>query len=187
MRQMYRPRSQFRVCSEVLECRRRANFRRQKFSRRLNAFASLLAKRKRNQHGTIQSLNQIGERMARQVKLKDRSDDKLLTKAMRKHMDEIKDALQILKDATAKINVIYTKIAKTRKFNLWLAASKLFIGRIKDTLDLFEPWVHTNEVVWSLKVKLFQMSKYQTTTRVGWLQMEVKEMLTEAMERMFWV
>ena len=123
----------FKVCSEVLEYRRRAVYRHQKFVKQLALFSSMLSRRRRNQHGNQISLNQIAEKMSGYVKQKDRADDKLLAKFMTKYMKEIREALQGLKDANAKLNLINSRIAKTKKYNMWLAACKMFMRRIKAT------------------------------------------------------
>ena len=176
----------FKVCSEALEYRRRAIFRCKKFTKQLKVFAAMLAKRRRNRHTNRISLNQIAEKMDRYVRKKDLKDGKLFDKYMACYMKDTMQSLQGLKDANTKVNLLNSRIAHTKKYNLWLAAVRMFIKRIRVTLDLYEPWLHPDEVVKRLRIMLSQMTRYQTTTTAHWLQVEVKQMLEEALERLFW-
>lgn len=183
---MLYPDYQFRMCSEILEARRRATCRRHRFTKRLAYLASMLSKRRRRRHGSFRSLNPIAEKMARYVNKKDRDDGKLLDRVMKRYMGEVKVALQKLKDAGDKVDVIYARIAKTKKFKMWFAASKLFMRKVRATLEPVTSWTHSDEVVSELKLRLRQMARYQTTASGRWLQGEVQEMLRDVMERMFW-
>ena len=172
----------FKVCSEVLEYRRRAIYRHQKFVKQLALFSSMLSRRRRNQHGNRISLNQIAEKMARYVKKKDRADDKLLAKYMTKYMKEIR-----VKRCQCQAEP--HKLPDCQDQEVQHVARSLQNVHEADqgypaTLDLYEPWIHPDEVVKRLKIALSQM--YQTTTAMHWLQVEVKGMLEEAMERLFW-
>ena len=147
----------------------------------------MLSKRRRSRHGSSKTLNQIGAKMASYVKKKDREDDKLLTNALFKDMRKCKATLQVLKDTAAKLAVMSSRMAKTKRFIMWRGAYYGFKREIKTILDLESvPWTHSDEVVRRLKYALAQMSKYQTSTAMHWLQLEIMEMLRDAMERLFW-
>ena len=69
---------------------------------------------------------------------------------------------------------------------MWVAACRDFMKRIRITMQMSGPWVHQSEVVRRLKITLSQMANYQTTTQAHWLQIEVKQLLQETMEKLFW-
>ena len=176
----------FKMVSETIEFRRRGIYRRKKFSRQLTVFSSILAKRKRNIHPGRISINQIARRMETYVKKKDQADSKLFGKYISTYDQQIRQTLQRLKDASTKVDHIFTRVAGTHKFTMWVAACRDFMKRIRTTMDMSGPWVCSGEVVRRLKITLSQMTNYQTTTQAHWLQMEVKQLLQETMEKLFW-
>ena len=176
----------FKMVSETIEFRRRGIYRRKKFSRQLTVFSSILAKRKRNIHPGRISINQIARRMETYVKKKDQADSKLFGKYISTYDQQIRQTLQRLKDASTKVDHIFTRVAGTHKFTMWVAACRDFMKRIRTTMDMSGPWVRSAEVVRRLRITVSQMSNYQSTSQAHWLQLEVKQLLQQTMEELFW-
>ena len=84
------------------------------------------------------------------------------------------------------MDLIFARVKGTHKFTMWVAACRDFMKRIRITMQMSGPWVHQSEVVRRLKITLSQMANYQTTTQAHWLQIEVKQLLQETMEKLFW-
>ena len=176
----------FKLCSENIEFRRRAIHRRRKFSRQLAVFSTMLAKRKRNNHPDRISINQIARKLEAYIEKKDQADTKLFARYIATYDTQIRQTLQKLKDASTKVDHIFARVAGTHKFTMWVAACRDFMRRIRVTLDMSGPWVCSGEVVKRLKITLSQMSSYQSTTQIHWLQLEVKQLLQQTLEELFW-
>ena len=176
----------FKMCAETIEFRRRAIQRRRRFARQLKVVSSTLARRKRDIHHNRLSLNKIARIMETQVRKGDEADNKLFGKYIDYYDEQIQQTLQVLKDAANKVDHIFARVKGTFKFTMWVAACRDFMKRIRTTIQMSGPWVHQSEVVRRLYITLSQMESYQTTTQAYWQQVEVKQMLRDTMNKLFW-
>ena len=176
----------FKMCSETIEFRRRGIRRRKKFTKELRAVSTALAKRKRKNHFKRFSLNQVARNMQIRLKKEDEADMKLFAKYLSVYNKQIQRTLQGIKDVRKKVDLIYARVKGTFKFTMWIAAVTDFMRRIHTTIQMTTPWVSNSDVVRRLHITLSQMTNYQTTTQAYWLQAEVKQMLREAMMKLFW-
>ena len=112
---------------------------------------------------------------------------KLFAKYLSVYNKQIRRTLQQIKDVSKKVDLIFARAKGTFKFTMWVAAVTDFTRRIHTTIQMTTPWVSNIDVVRKLLITLSQMSNYQTTSHVYWLQTEVKQMLHEAMMKLFWV
>ena len=177
----------FKMCSETIEFRRRGIRRRKKFAKELQAVSTTLIKMKRKSHFKRLSLNQIARNMEVRLKKEDEADMKLFAKYLSVYNKQIRRTLQQIKDASKKVDLIFARVKGTFKFTMWVAAVRDFMRRIHTTIQMTTPWASNIDVVRRLLITLSQMSNYQTTSQVYWLQTEVKRMLHDAMMKLFWV
>ena len=177
----------FKMCSETVEFRRRGIRRRKKFAKELRAASTALIKRKRKSYFKRLSLNQVARNMEVRLKKEDEADMKLFAKYLSVYNKQIRRTLQQIKDASKKVDLIFARVKGTFKFTMWVAAVRDFMRRIHTTIQMTTPWASNIDVVRRLLITLSQMSNYQTTSQVYWLQTEVKQMLHEAMMKLFWV
>ena len=179
----------FKPCSEALEMRRRKLVRRRNYSAQLKNIATRQARRKRfHQHhrNSKSSLNQIAKKLQKDVRKMDRRDLRLWDGYLCYYQDELHDTIKKMWEANHSVDLLNARIGQTKKFSYWLTAVKMFINRVRDSLNWYEKWVHPNEVKRQLKTYLTLMTKYQTTTSAHWIQLQVKGQLEEVLERMFW-
>lgn len=178
----------FKYCSEILEYRRIYEYRRWRFSVHLAALSSYSSKRRRRMRGDARSTNVFGARMAAYVRRREKANDRLLTRYSLRYKELIGAALHELRTAKVKTSIMCSKMKKTLKLRRWRTAMYLFWYEVKDVLDLkTKPWLHSDEVVARLRRALGLMITFETTTSKGWLQQEIRGMLTSAMEKLFWM
>ncbi|MCP4115827.1 MAG: hypothetical protein GY737_10555 [Desulfobacteraceae bacterium] len=176
----------FKVCSESLEVRRRRIARRKEFSTQMKHIFAVRAKRKRNRHSSKVPINLIAKKMQKEVRRLDRKDGELYDAYLARYMMEIKRSLKVLKDANHKVTLLQARIGTTLKFSRWVACVRMFVNRVRICLDWYEKWIHPKEVHRQLRSYITLMTGYQTTTAAHWIQIQVKAMLEQVLDRMFW-